>query len=47
MYRHGLLAKLSEIRNNVASVNSVIQNKNCETKLGLNDLDVPEQYRSK
>ena len=44
---HGLLAKISGIQNNVASVNSVIQNKNCETKLDLKDLDVPEQYRSK
>ena len=47
IYRHGLLAKISGIQNNVASVNSVIQNKNCETKLDLKDLDVPEQYRSK
>ena len=47
IYRHGLLAKISRIQNNVASVNSVIQNKNCETKLDLNYLDVPEQYRSK
>ena len=42
-----MLAKISGIQNNVASVNSVIQNKNCETKLDLKDLDVPEQYRSK
>ena len=47
LYRHGLLAKLLGIQNNVASVNSVIQNKNCETKLDLKDLDVPEQYKSK
>ena len=47
IYRHCLLAKISGIPNNVASVNSVIQNKNCETKLDLKDLDVPEQYRSK
>ena len=47
IYRHGLLAKISGIQNNVASVNSVIQNKNCETKLDLKDLDVPKQYRSK
>ena len=47
IYRHGLLAKISGIQNNVARVNSVIQNKNCETKLDLKDLDVPEQYRSK
>ena len=49
IYRHGLLAKISGIQNNVAIVkfNSVIQNKNCETKLDLKDLDVPEQYRSK
>ena len=47
IYRHGLLAKNSGIQNNVASVNSIIQNKNCETKLDLKDLDVPEQYRLK
>ena len=47
IYRHGLLGKNSGIQNNVANVNSVIQNKNCETKLDLKDLDVPEQYRSK
>ena len=47
IYRHGLLAKISGIQNNVASVKSVIQNKNCETKLDLKDLGVPEQYRSK
>ena len=45
--RHGLLARISGIQNNVASVNSVIQNKSCETKIDLNDLDVPEQYRPK
>ena len=47
IYRHGLLAKISGIQNNIASVNSVIQNEICETKLDLKDLDVPEQYRSK
>ena len=47
IYRHGLLANISGIQNIVASVKSVIQNKNCETKLDLKDLDVPEQYRSK
>ena len=47
IYRHGLLAKISGIQNNVASVNSVIQNKNCEIKLDLKDLDAPEQYRLK
>ena len=41
-----MLANILGIQNNVASVNSVIQNKNCETKLDLKDLDVPEQYRS-
>ena len=40
-----MLARISGIQNNVASVNSVIQNKSCETKIDLNDLDVPEQYR--
>ena len=47
IYRHGLLAKISGIQNNVASVNSVTQNKNCDAKVDLKDLDVPEQYRSK
>ena len=44
IYRHGLLAKLSGIQNNVASIYSVIQNKNCETKLDIKDLSVSEQY---
>ena len=44
IYRHGLLAKISGIQNNVASIYSVIQNKNCETKLDIKDLSVPEQY---
>ena len=47
IYRHGLLAKISGIQNKVANVNSVIKNKPCSDKLDLNDLDVPEQYRSK
>ena len=47
IFRHGLLARISGIQNNVACVNSVIQNKSCETKTDLNDLDVPEQYRPK
>ena len=47
IYRHGLLAKISGIQNNVASVNSVIENKPCNNTLDLKDLDVPEQYRSK
>ena len=47
IYRHGLLAKISGIQNNVANVNSVIKNKPYSDKLDLKDLDVPEQYRSK
>ena len=47
IYRHGLLAKISGIQNNVANVNSVIKNKSCTDKLDLKDLDVPEQYRPK
>ena len=31
IYRHVLLANISGIQNKVASVNSVIQNKTCET----------------
>ena len=45
IYRHGLLAKLAGIKNNVSTVNSIIQNNQCESKLNLNDLDVPQQYR--
>ena len=47
IYKHGLLAKITGIQNNVPTVNSVIQNKQWENKLNLNDLDVPQQYRSK
>ena len=47
IYRHGLLAKIMGIENNVLTVNSVIQNNQWENKLNLNDLDVPQQYRSK
>ena len=32
IYRHGLLAKISGIQNNVANVNSVIKNKPCNDK---------------
>ena len=45
IYIHGLLAKFTGIQNNVSTVNSVIQNTQCESKLNLNDLDVPRQYR--
>ena len=45
IYRHGLLAKFSDIQKDVTTVNSVIQNKDCESKLNLKGLDVPEQYR--
>ena len=49
IFRHGLLAKISGIQNNVniTNVNSVIQNKECHSKLNLNDLDVPAEYRPK
>ena len=47
IYRHGLVAKISGIQNNVANVNSVMKNKPCNNTLDLKDLDVPEQYRSK
>ena len=46
IFRHGLLAKITGIRNNVSNINSVIENKQAESKLNLNDLDVPEKYRS-
>ena len=45
IYRHGLLAKITGIQDNVPTVNSVIRNKQWENKLNLNDLDVPQQYR--
>ncbi|MCG7879415.1 MAG: RNase H-like domain-containing protein, partial [Candidatus Thiodiazotropha endolucinida] len=47
IYRHGLLAKISEIQNNVTHIDSVIQNNSCENKLDLKDLDVPDKYRSR
>ena len=47
IYRHGLLAKISGIQNNVANENAVIKNKPCNDKLDLKDFDVPEQYRPK
>ena len=49
IFRHGLLAKISGIQNNVniTNVNSVIQNKDFDSKLNLNDLDVPEKNRPK
>ena len=46
IYRHGLLAKITEVQNNVTQINSVIQNNNCKNKLDLKELDVPEKYRS-
>ena len=48
LYRHGLLAKISGNQNNMSSVNSVIKDNICESKIDLeNELDVPQQYRSK
>ena len=49
IYRHGLLAKIMVVQNNVTQINSVIQNNNCKNKLDLKELelDVPEKYRSK
>ena len=47
IYRHGLLAKITGIQNNVSTVNSVIKNNQSKDKLNLNDLDIPQQYRSK
>ena len=47
IYRHGLLAKISGIQNNMSSVNSVIKDNICESKIDLeNELDIPQQYRS-
>ena len=39
-----MLAKISGIQNNV---NSVFQNKECDSKLNLKDIDVPAEYRTK
>ena len=47
IYRHGLLAKITGIQNNIKQVGSVIKNNIDENKLNLKDLDVPEKYRSK
>lgn len=47
IYRHGLLAKITGIQDNVSTINSIIQNSQYENKLNLKDLDVPQQYRSK
>ena len=47
IFRHGLLAKITGTQNNVSTVNSVIQNNQSKDKLNLNDLDIPQQYRSK
>ena len=44
IYRHGLLARISEIQNDVTLVNSVIKNDTNRSKLDLNDFDVPEKY---
>ena len=45
IYRHGLLAKISGIQNNVniTNINSVFQNKECDSKLNLKDIDVPTE----
>ena len=47
IYRYGLLAKITGIQNNLSIVNSVIKNNQSNDKLNLNNLDVPQQYRSK
>ena len=48
IHRHDLLAKFSGIQNNVniTNENSVIQNKECDSKLNVQDLDVTAEYRS-
>ena len=46
IYRHGLIAKITGIQNNVTCINSVIKDNNFKDKLDLKDLDVPEEYRS-
>ena len=49
IHRHGLLAKLSGIQNsvNITNINSVIQNKESNSKFNLKDLNVPAECRSK
>ena len=49
IYKHGLLAKISGIQNNVNITNviSVFQNKDCDSKLNLKDINVPAEYRTK
>ena len=38
IYRHGLIAKITVIQNNVTRINSVIKNNNFNEKLDLKDL---------
>ena len=47
IYRHGLIAKITGIQNNVTCINSVIKDNKFKEKLDLKDLDVPEEYRSR
>ena len=47
IYRHGLIAKITGIQNNVIGINSVIKDNKFKEKLDLKDLDVPEEYRSR
>ena len=48
LYRHGLLARLSHVNeSSIVNTCSVIQNASTDSKMNLNDLDVPEKYRSR
>ena len=47
IYRHGLIVKITGIRNNVTCINSVIKNNKFKEKLDFKDLDVPKEYRSR
>ena len=47
IYRHGFIAKIIGIQNNVTCINSVIKENNFKDKLDLKDKDVPEDYRSR
>ena len=47
IYRHGLIAKITCIQNNVTCINSKIKDNKFKEKLDLKDLDVPKEYMSR
>ena len=46
IHRHGLIAKITGIQNNVTCINSVIKDNKLKGKK-MKVLDVPEEYRSR